>query len=470
MNQQYLLKSAFLCLIINGMLCALFRSGLDWFGSRFLFFTIFTACCLWLVLYERKIDFFKAKNFFLVFFICYILFLPASILLGNDTFYFYKYSVSTNLLALSLLLCLSAILGFGAGYKFSKNINLEFKLARRLFSDSKFQLRFKFAIFMILFLLAVGILSNIVWDYFIGWENLAEKLIYTEWVRANYFKPAYSLVFVAFMPLSIFLSFLLALKRKSLCLRILFLTYLAVYIGRLLYIGDRSEILVILLSLTCYWHYRVRNINILTILIMGLMGFIFFQILGIIRDWQVIDFDLMLEMISISSFNLFYISEFGFPYITLLKLLEDPAAFGLKYGGTYLLSIVLFIPRALFANKPYPASVEFLKVYYPGIYEAGGGLGLFVVAEAFANFSYFGPFLVLFVIGFFMAKIDVLLSKFKDHDFFIAFYSFNLPHLIWLIRQDFGAFFVTRAFWYLTTSYLVLRLVYRKNRGYNGKK
>ena len=53
------------------------------------------------------------------------------------------------------------------------------------------------------------------------------------------------------------------------------------------------------------------------------------------------------------------------------------------YGSSVITEFLVFIPRAVYPNRPLPLSERFVDIFYPGVREAGGGHGSFYLQEGY---------------------------------------------------------------------------------------
>ena len=68
---------------------------------------------------------------------------------------------------------------------------------------------------------------------------------------------------------------------------------------------------------------------------------------------------------------------------------------------TYLETFAQIVPTFIFPSRPISPSVNFVKEFYPDIYNSGGGLAFNAILESMMNFNIFGPIAFAFLIVFF---------------------------------------------------------------------
>ena len=78
------------------------------------------------------------------------------------------------------------------------------------------------------------------------------------------------------------------------------------------------------------------------------------------------------------------------------------------YGLSVINEILVFIPRAIFPNRPLPLSEKFVETYYPGVRDMGGGYGFFCLQEGHWAFGIFGIFVFMFFYGKVVQKLYLI--------------------------------------------------------------
>jgi len=69
-----------------------------------------------------------------------------------------------------------------------------------------------------------------------------------------------------------------------------------------------------------------------------------------------------------------------------------------SYGKTYVQSLVLWIPRAIWENRPLDAPRSFVRLHMKE-WKPRHGLGYFPLAEAYQNFGVIGAFIQFLIFG-----------------------------------------------------------------------
>ena len=113
-----------------------------------------------------------------------------------------------------------------------------------------------------------------------------------------------------------------------------------------------------------------------------------------------------------------------------------------KFGATYGESILsLFVPSFLF-GRPFVDPTAWFKMNFAP--HATGGFGFSVIAESYMNFSFIGPFIILFIVGSFlniMYRLNKHFSTTCKNNLFVLLYAVTMWDSLWFIRESSHAFF-----------------------------
>ncbi|HEX2721348.1 MAG TPA: hypothetical protein VHM24_00420, partial [Gemmatimonadaceae bacterium] len=173
---------------------------------------------------------------------------------------------------------------------------------------------------------------------------------------------------------------------------------------------------------------RRRAVIRLASVLIGFVAFAAFTALAIVR--QVIQDPALL-----TRFNpielLVTQNEFVSPIFTLMHYVNTDRP--LRWGFTYIAAPSLFMPRALWPDKPESLSIQFMR-------DAFGTTGLMgfaytPVTEAFLNFSWVGPFIVFAVVSILMVKLV------RNADAHPGLYFLSFAFVVDFNRGDFGGTF-----------------------------
>lgn len=154
----------------------------------------------------------------------------------------------------------------------------------------------------------------------------------------------------------------------------------------------------------------------------------------------------------------------GMRVLTTIMLEED---FEYSYGKTYLQSLVLWVPKAIWPNRPLDAPQSFAKTHIKN-WKPGQGLGYSPLAEAYLNFGVFGAFIHFLLFGFIWGAFWNTFRKLFDNRNLFLFNSvysvFGFYILIIMHRGASNAIITTMLQVLIPISILILALRTLENK------
>jgi hypothetical protein len=194
--------------------------------------------------------------------------------------------------------------------------------------------------------------------------------------------------------------------------RVLVVLSVIAFIGMHLALGNRRDYLAMMIFLAGVVATKRHAVVRLRTVLIGFLLLVAFTIFGVIR--QAIEAPVLLlgDPVQI----LVTQNEFVSPIQTLIHYVSHPRP--LRLGSTYLTSPLLFLPRALWPDKPESLSLQFMR-------DAFGTIGIMgyaytPVTEAYLNFAWIGPFLVFSIMSLLMVKL-VKNANIRPGLYFISF-------------------------------------------------
>lgn len=196
--------------------------------------------------------------------------------------------------------------------------------------------------------------------------------------------------------------------------------------------GNRRDFLPMLVFLVGVIATRRHAVIRLGTVVLGFLAFSAFTAIAIIR--QVIQDPTILARYNPIEM-LVTQNEFVSPIFTLIHYVNADRP--LRWGFTYLAAPGLFVPRAIWPDKPESLSLQFMR-------DAFGTTGLMgfaytPVTEAFLNFAWVGPFLVFAILSLVMVKLV------RNADAHPGLYFICFAFVVDFNRGDFGGTFYALA-------------------------
>lgn len=352
---------------------------------------------------------------------------------------YYSESVATGDLQTYKLACLLAIAGLASGTVLGS------ASARRLHRARWAQNRDQRARQTNAWLKAAAVLG------LVALPNIGEK--FAPWSATNYAETALSLrvnrladysaglqeVFLEAVPITWVLcaaTVLIFDRRRAPYLRLLAGLLLVAYAMTTLLSGWRGQLMIALLLAAIYFHYRVRAIRLVEVLVGGLSIYLLVNVLSVVRASAnpAEMFQFLLSEIGDRGFEFLALQQSGelATSTNLLRLIEGirsgEAHFG--WGLIGLGQLAAFVPRTLLPERPDIASEMFVKVFYPGIFESGGGYGFFMPQDGYWDFGLPGVFVYCAVFAFLIERGYRWLRQRFEVDLFVFLYALLYSQLV----------------------------------------
>lgn len=219
--------------------------------------------------------------------------------------------------------------------------------------------------------------------------------------RNELYEVSQFLVIIGYILIGAYIFIIYNYKNISKKLIFLFSLLLFYYIILQLAVGNRREFTPIILAIF-YIYVKEKKIVFKKYYLIFILFFIFlFNSISSFRD------PLLRESTVNEKFVISLISnEFVYPFQTLY-LPVMAANHGMSkyiYGKSLILNTVsIFIPRALFPDKPNSLALDFVLTNFGG----GMGYAFMPASEFYINFGLFGPFVCFFIIGYFIRHINI---------------------------------------------------------------
>ena len=202
--------------------------------------------------------------------------------------------------------------------------------------------------------------------------------------------------------------------------------------------GDRTSLIMIIISFAVILNYYHKKIGFFLVFIIGVSALAFLCLLNLLRVKSDIKSMMHILPYAINSLSLMHINEFINPCKTFLDYIfsisTDKIYF--NFGYTWIVDILLYIPSFLFPNRPLPWAEQYMLDFYPGA-PAGTGHGWFVLNDGYLSFGIFGILLEMIFVGYFISKINFMLLKKRSSPLYMIVYIFFLTQSFRVIRDSF---------------------------------
>jgi oligosaccharide repeat unit polymerase len=266
---------------------------------------------------------------------------------------------------------------------------------------------------------------------FLEVSSYYERALILRLERRELFTSGLSEYFLVILPLTLVLCMatLLMFRAKRIYAKFLGIAIFGTYILTNTLAGWRGVVISAAVIPLVFYHYRIRRISKAKAAIVLVLVYLFINGLSVVRftssPKQMLN--AMREEILDRGFTFAKIGspgEFltGTNLMRLISGLEDGET-DFTYGSSVVSELLVFIPRAIYPNRPLPLGERFADVFYPKVYRVGGGYGFFMLQEGFWAFGLFGVFLFLAIYGWSVQMVYQWFRKNMQYDCIALLYS-----------------------------------------------
>jgi hypothetical protein len=206
--------------------------------------------------------------------------------------------------------------------------------------------------------------------------------------------------------------------------------------------GFRGDLVAALLIVGTYVHYRVRAFRWREVAFGSIALYVLVNGIALVRATsdprQMLVF-LRTEVAS-RGFQFLSLGHSG-ELITssnLLRLISGirggESDFGL--GAVLVSQFGAFVPRSILPDRPDMASEHFVKVFYPGVFESGGGYGFFMVQDGYWDFGIFGAFAYCALYAFLLERLYRTIRAHFDSDLMVFLYALLYSQLALFVARS----------------------------------
>lgn len=208
-------------------------------------------------------------------------------------------------------------------------------------------------------------------------------------------------------------------------------------------LGNRRDFLPILICIAATTATRRRSVITSGTVAAGFVAFASLTVMGVIRQVRLYPMLLATNPVQLFLGN----NEFISPIETLAFYTTRHKP--LLWGWTYLSAPSLFFPRAFWPDKPESLSIQFLREAFGNPF--GMGYAYTPLTEAFLNFGWVGPFVVMSVLSLLMVKLV------RNVDSYAPLYFILFAMTLDFNRGEFSGTLYSIAF--VGAGYMAMRLV-----------
>ncbi len=219
-------------------------------------------------------------------------------------------------------------------------------------------------------------------------------------------------------------------------LRILAGSLIALYWITSILSGWRGQLMVAILIVGIFFHYRVRAFRWTNMLIGAVLIYVLINGLSVVRASSnpVEMFAALLSAIDDRGLQFLAIEQSGelTTSTNLITLIQGIETGKTQYGwGTIALGqIAAFLPRAVLVDRPDFGSELFVKTFYPGVFESGGGYGFFVVQDGYWDFGLLGVISYCALFAYFLERMYRVLCCRFHMDLVVFLYALLYSQLV----------------------------------------
>lgn len=231
-------------------------------------------------------------------------------------------------------------------------------------------------------------------------------------------------------------SVAVVLSNRNILLRITAAALIIAYLVTNTLAGKRGVVVEAAVPMVIVFHYRVRQIRLREAIVFMLSGYLFINLMAIARvsSNPLEMFQAVADAAGTAGPKLLAVTATSelWTGMNLHRLIEGIAAneTHLSYGMSIVNEAATFVPRVLYPGRPLSLGEQFADVFYPGLLESGGGMGLFLLQEGYWALGTFGVAVTMFVFGY---LLEAGYRQFRAHAADMAvtlIYGFAYPALV----------------------------------------
>ncbi len=193
--------------------------------------------------------------------------------------------------------------------------------------------------------------------------------------------------------------------------------------------GFRGEVIGAVIMVVAYYHYRIRSLNLKTIVLCLGAGYVFVTAMSIARftNNPVEMIKLVVAEWEAESFAIFGLtrsSEFltAQNLMAQIRFIEDGET-TFTYGASILSELLVFIPRVFFSQRPLSLAEQFTEIMEPGALSLGKGYAFFILQEGYWIYGLPGVFIMMATTGWILERLYQWFMGFIRYDIVLLAYG-----------------------------------------------
>jgi oligosaccharide repeat unit polymerase len=200
-------------------------------------------------------------------------------------------------------------------------------------------------------------------------------------------------------------------NRKSIFLLTLFL------VAEMVLNASRSGLIMLFFINLVFRHKYIKPVPILALLLLSPILVFLVSFFGYVRDIEIGNLNVYWNALEMMIDDMDLVFVLFMARMDVLPLISDAVKLYHNgdlhslWGGSYIYSILHFIPRGVWADKPPLTAAYVTSVVRPGLFADGVNIYPSIVLEAYLNALWGGVAIVGCTVGFFCRKFDVLFSS-----------------------------------------------------------
>ncbi len=336
--------------------------------------------------------------------------------------------ISDHVMNVYYVTCLMGLAGFILGTLFSQNTRSRFEgfksilVKNHLFYDKLFAAALVLSVLLCFQILPLFDFTNVL--------SYAERALPLRVERMEDIASGVSEALFVALPITLILcGATFFMFHKRLYLKVLGFVVIISYLMQNTLAGWRGQVIAAAIIPVIYYHYRIRRIELKKALLLGFFAFLFMNIMSAVRGTS--------DPFEMAHRLVYVVQGEGFLYTRLKRTSELMVGSNLQrlisgiednetsftYGTSFVTELMVYIPRALYPARPLPLSEQFVEVFCPGLREAGGGRGFFILQEGYWAFGMIGVFFSMMIYGWLLETIYRWIIRHIHLDIIVFIYT-----------------------------------------------